>query len=380
MPVIAIVFVWRLARLLLQRLAVARQPLDRTHTSITMVYGSLTVFALATYFGTESDGREVFTIRVWLVWLEYLAIMAAARALAQAFGAKSHRGGIVISGVAMIGGCLAAATPAAWTGTFVNAPATLLWLYFVCTATYIPACLGSIAVSIARHPRAQGSLLHTTVMIGVGAAGLSLGIALNAVEFAIYLTGHRLPPLIETVSRALLDAGLLLLVIGTLAPGILGRLAYLKRTFNLTRELHAMSALDAALSDILPSTLGPPQQRVLLTPGSIRLAHYCRYIRIRDALTLLSPAIDDPEDPRQLAEQLVHLLKNPIAADSGPAQPILSGDDNDDWAPIITLSNSYRAAHKARHCSRWQSLADARDCVRTVEGCRARRRGTDNET
>ncbi|NMO05147.1 hypothetical protein HH308_28415 [Gordonia sp. TBRC 11910] len=331
LPVVVVIFLWRFGLWLFQ----SRDPVVGT------VYVALAVFAVATYYGIQTADGVHYQFRVWLIWLEYLAIMLLVRALAEAFGVRVSGHLVTIAVISTGTAVFALATPPVWTGRFVDAPATLLILYLVSAGCYIPWCLSAVTVHILREPKPRGSMWVSAIAMVASTSALAVGFTLNAVEFGIYLSRNTLPELIEPLSRTLLDAGLVLLIIGTLTPALVSRGEHLRRTVELAGELRVMRRLAHDIVGAIPQ-LGPaPWPTLPWSPARIRLAHYRRYVLIRDGLTRLSPALPADGDIGSIANELSLLLHQPLSDGRDIATPVLAAPD--DVGAIVALCAAYRA-------------------------------------
>ncbi|GAB18900.1 hypothetical protein GOEFS_069_00260 [Gordonia effusa NBRC 100432] len=329
LPIVVAVFGWRLAVLLTQSRSPSQRTSNPTWRTVQTVYLALVGFAVSTYFGLVPVTDVVYHFHVWLIWLQYLAVMLLVRALAEAYGVAVSGHLAVIAFVAVVTACFAAVTPVSWTGRFVDAPASLLWLYALSAAAYIPVCLLLIGIRIVAEPKPRGSMWVSTVAMILATGSLAIGFVLNAVEFGIYLNRELLPPGIEPLSRALLDAGLLLLIIGTLTPALVSRAAYLRRTFVLARELRAMRKLAGDIAIAIPQLGAAPWPRRPISPAGIRLAHYRRYILIRDGLMRLSEDLGVAGSAADVGSRLRTVLREPIPSGRETAIPVLAAADDD---------------------------------------------------
>ncbi len=337
LPLVAVIFGWRLVVLLRSELrAPGGNAMRRT---MIAVYVGCATFAVATYYGIESISDGVYIFRIWFIWLEYLAIMILVRSLAQAFGVRVAGHYLIIFGICSVTAVFASLTPTTWTGRFVDAPTTMLVLYAISAGCYMPIVLATVAVHIFSQPRPNGSMWVSVVAMILSTSGLALGFTLNAIEFGIYLSRHSLPPLIEPISRAVLDSGVVLMVIGTLTPTIVSRVAHLRRTAVLARELRVMRPLADALDRMIPQSelMRYPQRH--FTPSQIRLRHYCRYVQIRDGLTRLSNQLDDG-DVRDVGVQLRSMDSLDVGEGREIAQPLIF-DVEDDAAAILQVCRAY---------------------------------------
>ncbi|MFW0789498.1 DUF6545 domain-containing protein [Gordonia sp. CPCC 205333] len=348
LPIVVAVFGWRLAVLLSQSRSPSSQTVNPTWRTVQTVYLALVAFALSTYFGLVPVTDVVYHFHVWLIWLQYLATMVLVRALAEAYGVRVTGHSIAIVGVAVVTAGFAIVTPVSWTGRFVDAPASLLWVYAISAVGYIPICLLMTGIRLVAEPKPRGSMWVSTIAMILATWSLAIGFVLNGVEFGIYLNRELLPEGIEPLSRALLDSGLLLLIVGTLTPALVSRAAYLRRTVVLAREARGMRKLAQDITRAVPQLGAAAWPRRAVSPAGIRLAHYRRYVLIRDGLTRLSASFDDAASPADVGVRLRTILREPLPSGRETAIPVLVVGD-DDVRVVLEVCAAYDAtSHSER--------------------------------
>jgi hypothetical protein len=231
-------------------------------------------------------------------------------------------------------------------------------LFYLVAGLYLIYGLVACVIWINRYQRrTTDQRLRTGLRLsGFGLACGAGGSVLRAVYLVVAWPGG--PTL-----AVLLDIGAVLVVIGSLCfiagicwPGVLARLAALRRRRQHSRAYRQLSPLWTSLVDAYPTIVlrgAPSGKWDALRPRTVHRRYYRRVIEIRDGLVQLSPYLETDlttlagDNPKEAAESLTTALRRQAAGEAADHRAHLvlpggAGDIDADVRPLLALSRAMR--------------------------------------